>query len=59
MIGHKDVGQHRAGTKHSLFFFRNFFFFGLINANVASRFAEDPEFTINAYLLPTNFANSY
>ena len=39
--------------------FRKFFFIGLTNANAASKFAEDPEFTINAYLLPTNFANSY
>ena len=58
--GHKDVDQHIAGIKNLSPGLNFPFFLGLIRANAARRFAEDPEFTINAYLDPTNFekANS-
>ena len=37
----------------------NFFFKGFIKANIAKRFADDPELTINAYFDPINLANFF
>ena len=55
-----DKFYHIAGIKNLSPGLNFPFFLGLIRANAARRFAEDPEFTINAYLDPTNFekANS-
>ena len=43
--------------KNSSFFLKWFFFFGLVRANAASKFADDPEFTMIGCLEPTKFEN--
>ena len=55
IIGHNDVDQQTAGTIHSSPTFNLFFFFGLIKANKASKFAEEPELTIKQYFKPSFF----
>ena len=57
--GQSEVDQHIAGIKNLSPLFNLFFFLGLIKAKDANKLADEPEFTIKAYLEPINFANLY
>ena len=57
-IGHKDVDQQIEGMIHSSPYFNCFLLLGLTRENKANKFADDPEFTIKAYLAPMYLANS-
>ena len=58
-IGHNDVDQHTAGTRHSSPLLSFPFLSGLIKAKNAKRFADEPELTIKQYLDLIKFENFF